>query len=330
LPTLPCFVQIDFGNPESVYRKFAYLQEKNQERRHAMPQVKIFWDPKGLELASLGSKEILEITDGDTPYVSTSIRMLSIDTPEVHYPGNQKPSKHDAKLAQLAEWIQAGKVPVSDGLADHLRPRLATGTAGTLQEEQGNSATDMFKKLLDQKLTRPSGRKRRVFLRAADQHFDRYGRLLAYIAPSYSAKERESMSRKERATFNLLMVESGWAASFPIYPSIPRYVDLVMLQEAAKDAHDKERGAWSDPMMLTGYEFRMCVRLYKVTEKLEKGEKLSSKERYGWVTRYCVDMTTREIFFPQSYYKVAPYDRIFVWPEDIVEAVGRMNLLPAE
>jgi hypothetical protein len=46
-----------------------------------MSQVKIFWDPKGLEVASLGSKEILKITDGDTPYVSVSIRMLSIDTP---------------------------------------------------------------------------------------------------------------------------------------------------------------------------------------------------------------------------------------------------------
>jgi hypothetical protein len=27
------------------------------------------------------------------------------------------------------------------------------------------------------------------------------------------------------------MIESGWAASFSIYPSIPSYFDLVMLQE---------------------------------------------------------------------------------------------------
>jgi len=295
-----------------------------------MSQVKIFWDPSGFELDALGTKKYLRATDGDTPYVSMSIRMLSIDTPEVHYPGFQKPSKHDAKLAQLADWLQAGRAPVSSGLAEYLHPKLATGTAGTLQEGQGESATVKFKELLDEKLTRPSGRKRSVFLQAADRPFDHYGRLLAYMAPSYSAKERASMSRKDRATFNLLMIESGWAASFPIYPSIPRYADLVMLQEAAKDAYDHKKGAWADPVMLTGYEFRMCVRLYEVTKKLVDGQELSSKERYGWVTRFCADMTTRQIFYPSSYYKVAPYNRIFIWPEDVAEAVGRMNLLPAE
>jgi hypothetical protein len=181
-----------------------------------------------------------------------------------------------------------------------------------------------------QKLTRPDGTKRSVFLRAADQHFDQYGRLLAYMAPYYSSAELASMTRKERATFNLLMVESGWAVTFSIYPSIPSYADLVLLQEVAKDACENKKGAWADPKMLTGYEFRMCVRLYDVTKKLVAGKKVSSRERYGWITRYCVDMTSREIFYPQNYHKVAPYNRIFVWPDDVAEAVGRMNLLPAE
>ncbi len=103
-----------------------------------------------------------------------------------------------------------------------------------------------------------------------------------------------------------------------------------MLQEAAKDACENKKGAWDDLKTLTGYEFRMCVRLYEVTKKLIAGKKVSSRERYGWITRYCVDMTTREIFHPQNYYKVAPYNRIFVWSDDVAEAVGRMNLLPAE
>jgi endonuclease YncB( thermonuclease family) len=256
--------------------------------------------------------------------------MLSIDTPEVHYPGNQKPSKQDEKLAQLADWIQAGKTPVSSGLAQHLYPKLATGTAGTLQESQGESATVKFKELVAEKLKRPGRTKRSVFLRAADQHFDSYGRLLAYMAPSFSTTELTSMTRMERATFNLLMVESGWAATFAIYSSIPSYADLVLLQEVAKDACKDQKGAWADPGMLTGYEFRMCVRLYEVTKKLVAGKKVSSRERYGWITRYCVDMTTREILYPQNYYKVAPYNRIFVWPDDVAEAVGMMNLLPAE
>lgn len=295
-----------------------------------MANIKIFWDPSGLELDSLGQKSYLRATDGDTPYVSISIRMLSIDTPEVHYPGNQKPSRQDENLAQLAEWIQAGQTPISSGLAQNLRPKLATGTAGTLQEEQGETATDKFEEMLAEKLTRPNGSKRRVYLRSADEPFDQYGRLLAYMAPSYSAQELASMSYRDRATFNLMMIDSGWAASFPIYPSIPKYRDLVMLQEIAKDAFENGRGAWADPMTLTGYEFRMCVRLHQITKKLVEGRSLSSKECYSWVSRYCLDMTTREMFFPQDYYKVKPYNRIFVWPEDAVEATANLNLVPAD
>jgi endonuclease YncB( thermonuclease family) len=293
-----------------------------------MTQVRIFWDPTSLTVDSLGKKRFLRATDGDTPYISVSIRMLSMDTPEVRYPGIQKPSKRDANLAQLATWIQEGKAPVQRDLREYLYPKLATGKAGTLQEEQGNQATTVFRNLLDEKLTLPGGRKRRLFLRAADEHFDQYGRLLAYMAPNYTAKERDVMSRKDRATFNLLMVERGWAATFPIYPSIPSYPDLVLLQEAAKEAFENKRGIWKDPMTLAGSEFRMCVRLYEVTKRLVRGEKLSGREKYGWISRYCVDMTTREVYYPQSYIKVQPYNRIFVWPDDVAEAVAKMNLLP--
>jgi len=106
-------------------------------------------------------------------------------------------------------------------------------------------------------------------------------------------------------------------------------MDLVLLQKEAQKALTGKKGAWSDSKMLTGYEFRMCVRLHNVTKKLVAGKSLSSKERYGWVERFCVDMTTREVFYPQSYHKVKPYNRIFTWPDDVQEAVGRMNLLPS-
>lgn len=293
-----------------------------------MAKVKIFWDPTSLTVDSLGKKRYERATDGDTPYIIMSIRMLCLDTPEVHYPGVQKPSKQDANFAQLATWIQQGKAPVQRGLGDHLYPKLATGKAGTLQEKQGEKATVEFRNLLKKKLTRSRGRNRRLFIRAADQHFDQYGRLLAYMSPSYTAKELESMSRKQRATFNLMMVENGWAASFPIFPSVPSYPDLVLLQKAAKEAFDKKRGVWADPMTLAGYEFRMCVRLYEITRRLLGGERLSRREKYKWISRYCVDMTTREVFYPQNYFKVQPYNRIFVWPDDVAEAVAKMNLLP--
>ncbi len=293
-----------------------------------MSEVRVFWDPRGVTLDSLGRKRFLRVTDGDTPYVSFSIRMLSIDTPELHYPGNQDPARHDERLAELAEWIRRGEAPVDDALAAHLHPRLATGRAGSLQKAQGEAATRAFEELLEARLSRPSGRRRAVFLRSADQPFDQYGRVLAYMAPSYSRAERERLSRRERATFNLLMVASGWAAPFPIYPNLPRHEDLVLLREEARRAVTEGRGAWADPAMLTGYEFRMCYRLWEVTRRLRLGRRLDTAERRSWVHRYCVDMTSREIFDPADYHRVAPYDRLFVWPRDVPEAVARLNLEP--
>lgn len=295
-----------------------------------MEKVGIFWDPKGLELDTLGKKQYLRATDGDTPYVSMSIRMLSIDTPELHYPGRTKPSKHDINLAQLAEWMHQGLAPINEDLSTLLQPKLSTGKAGTLQEKQGKKATEVFRNLIEENLNKPnSTRKRNVYLRAADEPFDQYGRLLVYLAPNYNAEERAGKSEKDRPTFNLLMVREGWAATLPIYPSLPKHSDLVMLQEAGKDALEQKRGAWADPLTLTGYEFRMCIKLYEVTRKIVQGKKLSNREKYSWISRFCMDMTTREIYYPQAYFKVKPYNRIFIWPEDITEAVGRLNLSPA-
>lgn len=296
-----------------------------------MKKVGIFWDPKGFGLDTLGKKQYLRATDGDTPYVSMSIRMLSIDTPEVHYPGRAKPSNQDENLAQLAEWMHQGVAPINEDLSMLLQPKLSTGKAGTLQGKQGAKATEVLRNLMEEKLSKPgSSRKRNVYLRAADKPFDQYGRLLVYLAPNYNAEERAGLSAIDRATFNLLMVREGWAAMLPIYPSLPKHGDLVLLQESGKDAVEHSKGAWADPLSLTGYEFRMCVKLYEVTRKIVQGKKLSNREKHSWISRFCMDMTTREIHYPQSYFKVKPYNRIFMWPEDVTEAVGRLNLSPAD
>jgi endonuclease YncB( thermonuclease family) len=294
-----------------------------------MAKIGIFWDPKGFELDSLGTNQYLRATDGDTPYVSMSIRMLSIDTPEVHYPGNTKPSKQDANLAQLAQWMREGKAPINDDLAQYLIPKLETGRAGTLQGEQGEKSSVAFQEMIDKKL-HEGGKNRSVYLRTADEPFDQYGRLLAYMAPNYNASELKGKSPLERATFNLLMVMDGWAATFPIYPSLPKHSDLQLLQDAGRTAFENGKGIWAESLTLTGYEFRMCTKLYEITKKLVNGPNVPSSEKYSWIDRFCVDMTSREIFYPQDYFRVLPYNRIFIWPEDVTEAVGRLNLVPGE
>jgi endonuclease YncB( thermonuclease family) len=293
--------------------------------------VKIFWDPNGFELDALGNKRHeAPPADGDTPYVRIPIRMLSIDTPETNYPGVGKPSNSDARLSELADWIDQGVAPVDDDLAAHLLPRLRTGTAGTLQQQQGEAAKEHFKNLLEQRLTRPSGRKRNVFLYAADEHFDSYGRLLAYMSPYLSKDELAAATLDDRKSFNLLMAESGWAATLIIFPSLPKYRDLTLFQAGAKKAVEDGLGAWGDPLMLTGYEWRMCIKLHGVTKKLAAGQKLSTSERFSWISRYCADIETLQVYSPQQYHKVPPYNRTFLWPADVRRAVADLNLTPGQ
>ncbi|MDY6833974.1 MAG: hypothetical protein SVY53_04145 [Chloroflexota bacterium] len=51
------------------------------------------------------------------------------------------------------------------------------------------------------------------------------------------------MSPREKATFNLLMMESGWAAPFPIFPSLPKHEDLNLMNEMGKEAVKQKKGA---------------------------------------------------------------------------------------
>lgn len=291
--------------------------------------VNIFWDPNGFELDSLGTKKLINLTDGDTPYVSLSIRMLSIDTPELHYPGNAKPANYNDELKQLAQWIEMGKAPIQMGLAEHLLPKLHTGEAGSLHHHQGERAKEYLAQLFEERLTKPNGKQRSLHIRAANDPMDSHGRLLAYIAPQYSRKELATTSLEDRKTFNLLMVEAGWAAPLLIFPSLPRHKDLKLSQELAKRAVEEGKGIWGSDKTLTGYEYRMCVKLHRVTQKLVNDEPISSRQKNGWIDRYCADMETRKIYYPQEFYKVPPYNRIFIWAKDVTEAVGKMSLLPA-
>jgi len=52
-----------------------------------MAEAKILWNPQGFESDALGTNSYLRSTDGDIPHIAFSIRMLSIDAPETHYPG---------------------------------------------------------------------------------------------------------------------------------------------------------------------------------------------------------------------------------------------------
>ncbi|WP_394971546.1 thermonuclease family protein [uncultured Croceitalea sp.] len=293
-----------------------------------MAEIPIFWDPKGIELNQLGKKSKSgDPADGDTPYVRMPIRMLGIDTPETSYLGGENTANN--KLAELKSLLETGNYDawIDSDLKAILLPKLLN--AGTLQITQGLAAKDFFKQLMNQRLTKPNGNNRSLFVRSADEHFDRYGRLLAYVAPSYTKTELSSVTFDERKTFNLLLLESGWASSILIYPNLPKNSDLRLAREGTKAAFENGLGAWNTPKMLTAYEYRMCMKLYSQCKKAKASEGFFIKES-SWVQRYCVDMTTLKIYNPQRYHKVKPYDRLFIWGDDIRKAVGELNLQAAE
>lgn len=291
--------------------------------------IQIMWSPAGVTMQSVGARALVDITDGDTPNIRMPIRMLSVDTPEVTARSEQRARAIDEEFRQLAEWIQQGRAPISRWLADVVGPKLATGRAGTLQFQQGRDASAFAKDNAEQRLTRPNGSKRNLFTRIAERPFDDNGRLLAYVAPDYSATERRTLTRRERATFNLDLVATGWAAPFIIYPSIPGELDLPLFVEAAVDAVNARRGIWASDETLLAYEYRAMEKLYRVTKKIVEGGELRAGEAHSWRERYCADMRTRTLHGPEDYADIpAPY-RLWIWPDDVADAVSRLNLVPA-
>lgn len=161
--------------------------------------VQVLWTPAGVNLSALGTKLLIDITDGDTPNIRMPVRMLSIDTPEVTARTEAGAERMDAKLAQLAEWLaQRSDLPVSRRFAEYLISKLA-GQAGSLQFRQGTAASEFAKDNAAQRLTRSDGSQRSLFVRVAEAPFDPNGRLLAYLAPNYSAAERNQMTREQQA-----------------------------------------------------------------------------------------------------------------------------------
>ena len=294
-----------------------------------MEKIQILWLPAGTNLPSLGSRSLSDVSDGDTPNIRMPIRMLSIDTPEVTARSDSGAAKVDAKFKELAGWIKEGKAPVKKVFADHILPKLEDTDAGTLQYRQGKEASAYHKNIIEERLTKLNGNKRNLFIRSPEKPFDGYGRLLAYISPSYSAKELATMSRRERATFNLNMVESGWAAPFIIYPSIPGELDLPIFVKASVDAMEQKRGQYQNPLSMPGYEYRMCEKLYDIIKKQIGGDSLSYAQQLGWRSRYCADMRNRNLLGPEEYMAIPEPYRLWIWPEDVQKSIATLNLVPA-
>lgn len=291
--------------------------------------LQVLWQPAGDNLPARDARALVDISDGDTPNIRMPIRMLSVDTPEVTARSEARAAVVDTEFAQLAEWMTDGTAPISRALAEVLAPKLATGNAGSLQFRLGTEASAFAHANTDARLTRPNGTRRNLFLRTADAPFDGNHRMLAYVAPSFSAAELRTLTRERRSTFNLDLVRAGWAATFMLYPSVPGELDLPLLVEAAAEARLGGLGMWAGADVLPAYEYRAMEKLHAITERIAGGADLSGTERFAWRERYCADLRTRALHGPEGYSDVPPEYRLWIWRADVPDAMSRLNLVPA-
>lgn len=267
-------------------------------------------------------KKLFRIADGDTPVVEQPVRLVSCDTPEkAGYAG--RPETAQPKLDQCRERLTNGfydALPIE--LRDYIVARLSSDAADR-HVNAGNQATAVFDALLEARLTRPNGTKRGVAVIPTGEIIDRYGRMLAYLAPWFSGTPSDPVPPRgapERRTFNLDMIENGWAAFFPIYPSLPRNDDLNLAIAAAEEAWLAQRGVWSEfgADVLLGYEYRMCIKLGTAPTP-ERG----LAEAFQ---RVCVDLRDLRVLGAHGFWEAPPPYRLWVWQDDLAQATIHLGL----
>lgn len=261
-------------------------------------------------------RRLIRASDGDTPLVEQPIRMVSCDTPEKsQYAG--KPLVSQPKLDTCRQRLENG---FYDSLPAALRVYLIaklTHDAAERHIAAGEVASQEFDKLLATRLTRADGAQRPAAIIPTGELIDFYGRLLAYLAPWFSGSQSDPLptpDHPDRQTLNLSMVENGWAAFFPIYPSLPRNKDMNRAIAAAEVAWDQQRGAWEKfgESLLLGYEFRLCIKLGTAADPASGISKAFE--------RICVDLRTLGEVGLYGFHAVPPCYRLWIWEDDIVQA----------
>jgi endonuclease YncB( thermonuclease family) len=244
--------------------------------------------------------------------------MVSVDTPEKqHYAG--LPPTAQATLNRCRTRLQDGTYDaLPAGLREYLVQRI-TPDAAERHIAAGQRATAAFEALQDQRLTKPDGSRRRVAVISTGEIIDRYGRLLAYLAPWFAGPPNDplpSRDHPDRRTFNLNMVESGWGASFLIYPSLPHNNDLNLLLDAADTAWTERRGAWHEfgDDLLLGYEYRAAVKL-GVAELENPADAIDDAYQ-----RICLDLRDLRLVGKYDYHQIPPGSRLWIWEDDLTAA----------
>lgn len=274
------------------------------------------------ELRPAAPHRLFNVSDGDTPKILQSVRMVSVDTPEkAHYAGRAEVAqpKLDRCRQRLADGFYPG-IPIK--FRDYLIRKLDDGAAAR-HIAAGEQATLEFERMLADRLTRPSGTQRPVATIPTGEVIDRYGRMLAYLAPWFTGGTGDPLPPKDdpaRRTFNLDMIAAGWGAPFMVFPSLPQDDDLNLLYEESQAAWAERRGAWKvhGRKLLLGYEYRLAIKLGTATSK--------AKGMEAAFQRVCIDLRTQRSVGLFGWHNVPPPHRMWVWTSDAATASAALGI----
>jgi len=312
------------------------------------------------ELRNAAKRSLRRSSDGDTPVIDQPIRMVSIDTPEKKYSGGREvgQEKLDACRARLTDGRYDAVLPQT--MRDYLLAKL-TGNAAGVHIGAAYEASSRFEQLMDERLLVNEDMVKQLMVKPTGEMIDDYGRLLAYVGP-WLDPPLPPPNDPARKTLNLLMLETGWAALFIIYPSLPRNDDFNRSVAAAEAAWDGALGQWAPRTdgeggrnFLPGYEYRACIKLgepaavaarggqrrrfYTIADlQAERAQLLAD----GWAItedsrppeqvareafqRHCVDLRTITVVGRFDYGAVPPPYRMWIWDDDLTEAREALDL----
>ena len=285
-------------------------------------------------------------SDGDTPLIEQPIRMVSIDTPEKSYRGGVDlgQQKLDACRIRLEGDFYDGLIP--DETKAYL-VEILVPDAAQRHIEAGSQASAAFQHFMDERLQIGDDTRRRLAVFPTGELIDVYGLLLAYVAPWFTREDLPPFGDPQRRTFNLQMLETGWAALFVIYPSLPKQRDFQLAVDAAEASFSGQLGQWQQgPLFLPGYEYRMCIKLGTQLVTARRGNQrrrfytdadfqasrgdleadgrtfsLNAQQSPDQFVakafqRHCVDIETKELVGRFRFDLVAPWKRMWVSDRD--------------
>jgi endonuclease YncB( thermonuclease family) len=268
---------------------------------------------------------LLRGVDGDTINIDQAVRMVSIDTPESRVGG--APETAQRTLDRCRARLEAGVFDeIDEPLRKHLHDRL-TGDAARRHLAAGVRAGVEFERMRAKRLEfNPDAGQATVGIVVTGEVIEENGRLLGYVTP-WLSPPLPPRDDPRRRTFNLELIETGWAVFFPIYPSLPRDPDLNLALRAAETAWENKLGAWAEfgQDLLLGYEYRACLKL-GAADPPDRPPVPAAMRIAEAFRRVCVDVRSREILGLYGYHRINPPYRLWIWTQDLTKARAALGL----